>query len=67
MNKAMTGVQTLSSQVFTGKVKKGMPGFAEFGMPIDIQINTVMNTLLEVISMRYDSSAGNTSTAIKTS
>ena len=32
-----------------------MPGFAEFGMPIDIQINTVMNTLLEVITARYDS------------
>lgn len=27
VNKTIPGVQTLSSQVLTGKVKKGMPGF----------------------------------------
>ena len=55
MNKEMAGVQTLSSQVFTGMVKKGMPGFAEFGTPVDVQISTLMNPLHEIISMHYDS------------
>ena len=52
MNKALPGVQTLSSQVFTGKVKKGMPGFAEFGTAVDVQISAIVNPLLEIIGMR---------------
>ena len=52
LNKTLPGVQTLSSQVFTGKVKKGMPGFSEFGTQIDVQISSIINPLLEIITMR---------------
>ena len=52
MNKAMAGVHTLSAQLFTGKVKKGMPGFSEFGTAVEVQISTIMNILLEILETR---------------
>ena len=44
-------MQTQSSQVFTGKVKKGMPGFAEFGITVDVQISAIMNPLMDILAM----------------
>ena len=54
VNKTLPRVQTLSSQVFAGKVKKGMPGFSEFGTLVEVQIGTLMNPLIEILNMRQD-------------
>lgn len=39
-----------------GKVKKGMPGFSEFGTAVDVQISVLMNALLEILNMRVEDS-----------
>ena len=54
VNKALPGVQTLSSQVLTGKVKKGMPGFTEFGTLVDVQISAIMTPLMDILNMRQE-------------
>lgn len=32
-----------------------MPGFAEFGTQVDVQISAIINPLLEIIGMRPES------------
>ena len=54
INKSLPKVQTLSSQVFAGKVKKGMPGFSEFGTLVEVQVGSLMNLLIEILNMRAD-------------
>ena len=56
MNKTLSRVQTMSSQVFAGKVKKGMPGFTEFGTSVEVQISGLMNPLLDILNMRQEES-----------
>ena len=36
----------------TGKLKKGLPGFNELGMPVEVTISTIMNRFMEVICMK---------------
>ena len=36
----------------TGKLKKGLPGFNELGMPAEVTISTIMNRFMEIICMK---------------
>ena len=67
INKSLPKVQTMSSQVFAGKVKKGMPGFSEFGTLVEVQVASLMNLLLEILNMRADEAPKTITNATATS
>ena len=41
-----------NSSLVTGKLKKGVPGFNELGLPVEVSISTIMNRMMEVICMK---------------
>ena len=49
LNKDLANVK--NSNIITGKLKKGIPGFNELGLPVEISISTVMNRMMEIICM----------------
>ena len=50
LNKDIANVK--NSNIITGKLKKGIPGFSELGLPVEISISTVMNRMMEIICMK---------------
>ena len=49
--------------MYTGKVKKGMPGFSEFGTVVDVQISAIMATVLDILAMSDGTSPAVAATA----
>ena len=41
-----------NTNMVTGKTKRGMPGFNEMGMTVEVTISVIMNRLIEVICMK---------------
>ena len=50
LNKDVPNVS--NSSLVTGKLKKGVPGFNELGLPVEVNISTIMNRMMEVICMK---------------
>ena len=50
LNKDVPNVR--NSSLVTGKLKKGVPVFNELGLPVEVNISTIMNRMMEVICMK---------------